>query len=891
MSIKINIFELFIVKNKHHNKYLIILLSSFFYIILLHSQNETTDKSFITTSIVNEGNARFSILTSHIIRLEYDSTGKFVNSPSFVAINRNLPNISFTKSFHAKWLIIKTAQMELKYKTGSGKFNDKNLQITYNINTAHPIIWNPGVKNDENLKGTFRTLDGMNGDRHEGSKTATLFENGLISRNGWYLLDDSNNFLFDKSDWEWVKERKNNELDWYFIGYGTDYKTALDDFTQIAGKIPLPPRYSFGYWWSRYWNYSDDELRTLIKRFKYYDIPLDVLVIDMDWHNTDGLALKDDKKFDEFGQPIGWTGYSWNKSLFPEPDKFLQWLKDEHLKTTLNLHPASGISPVEEKYTTFAKAMDFDTIGKKNIPFEAADKRFMTNFFNIELDPLQKEGVSFWWLDWQQWPFSNKIAGLSNTWWLNYCFFSHMEKQDKQRPLLYHRWGGLGNHRYQIGFSGDAIISWKSLAFQPYFTSTASNVLYGYWSHDLGGHMFGNVPDDQKKIDPEMYTRWMQYGVFSPIFRTHSSKDPRLMKEIWNFTGDYFLALYDAIHLRYALDPYIYTMARESYDTGISLCRPMYYDYPKDENSYSFKNEYMFGDDMLIMPITTPAINNLSAVRVWLPAGNEWYEWSTGTLLKGGQTIERKFLINEYPIYVKAGAIIPMYDETVKNLQENSNNLALKVFPSGDFTTKLYEDDGNNNEYKKSAFTFTKMESKHEANNTLNVTLFPREGSFPGMIDKRNVEFQLYGSVMPDSISLNGINLPYDVKKSNNTWNYSGYDLTVQIRANQIDCSSKTIILVHYQSKQVNINGMIGRMHRLKKVVDLLKNNWFDSSPIPNMISVTNQTNINIEYHPSAFNKISRNFMTKYPQIGDTIKNTIVKNAIAEQCRNILENQ
>jgi len=878
-------------KQKTQTKSLLFFLASFLYIISLQAQNKVNDVSAKTTSIVVEGNTRFTMLTPNIIRLEYDSTGKFVDDPSFVVINRDLPAIPFKKSLKGQWLIIKTAQMELKYKKGSGKFNDKNLQITYNPNSSQPIVWHPGIKSNANLKGTFRTLDGMNGDRYEGSKTPTPFEDGLISRDGWYLLDDSNNFLFDNSDWKWVKERNNKELDWYFMGYGTDYKKALYDFTQIAGKVPLPPRSAFGYWWSRYWNYSDDEFRTLVKRFKHYNIPLDVLVIDMDWHDTDGLSLSDDKKFDEFEQPIGWTGYTWNKSLFPEPDRFLQWLKDQRLKPTLNLHPASGIAPDEEKYAEFAKAMNFDTTTKKNIPFEVADKKFMTNLFDIVLDPLQKKGVAFWWLDWQQWPYSNKIAGLSNIWWLNYSFFSHMERQKEQRPLLYHRWGGLGNHRYQIGFSGDAAISWKSLDFQPYFTSTASNVLYGYWSHDLGGHMFGNVPEDQKKIDPELYTRWMQYGVFSPIFRTHSSKDPRLMKEIWNFTGSYFDALYDAIHLRYALGPYIYTMARETYDTGISLCRPMYYDYPKDENAYTFKNEYLFGNDMLIMPITTPAVNELSTVKVWLPAGNDWYEWSTGTLLKGGQTIERKFLINEYPIYVKAGAIIPMYDKTVQNMEENSKNLVLKLFPGGNYTTKLYEDHGNNDDYKNTAYTYTTIQSKRAADNILEVKVLPREGSFPGMIEKRNVAFQLYGSVMPDSITLNGLNIPYNVAKSNNTWNYSGNDLTVHILSTEVDCNETTKISVYYPLKQVDINGMIGKMNRLKKAVDLMKNNWFHSSPIPNMISVINQANINIEYNPFEFNNIAHNFMTNYPKIGDMINNSILKKEIAEQCWILLDNQ
>ena len=850
-------------------KSILIFTSLFLCVTLLHAQQKRNRIKDNRTSMITVGDARFTILTPHIIRLEYDSTRRFVDSPSFVVINRNLPAVPVTKKFHGKWLIIKTSKMELKYKIESGKFNAKNLQITYNQDSAHSIVWNPGMRNNENLKGTFRTLDGMNGDTHIGDTIPTPFENGLISRNGWDVLDDSNNFLFDNSKWAWVKERNNPEIDWYFMGYGTNYKTALYDFTQIAGKIPLPPRYAFGYWWSRYWNYSDDELRTLVKRFKQYNIPMDVLIIDMDWHTA------------------GWTGYTWNKSLFPDPEKFLQWLKGQHLKTALNLHPADGIAPTEEKYAEFAKAMDFDTTGHKNIPFEVADKKFMINLFNVELNPIRKEGVSFWWLDWQQWPYSKKIAGLSNTWWLNYCFFSHMEQQKKQRPLLYHRWGGLGNHRYQIGFSGDVVISWKSLAFQPYFTSTASNVLYGYWSHDLGGHWFGNVPEDQKKVNPEMYTRWMQYGVFSPIFRTHSTKDPRLNRVIWNFTGDYFQALYDAIHLRYALNPYIYTMAREAYDTGISLCRPMYYDYPKDDEAYTYKNEYMFGDNMLIMPITAPAVNNLSTVKVWLPKGGDWYEWSTGTLFKGGQTIERKFLINEYPVYVKAGAIIPMYDQQVKNLQDNSNDLIVKVFPGGSFKTKLYEDNGNNNDYQKTAYTFTTIQSEHEADSTLKITIFPREGSFPGMIEKRNVDFQLYGSVMPNSITMNGKLLAYDAKKGNNTWIYSGHDLTVHIRANQTDCNAKTEISVHYPAKQVDINDMIGKMNRLKRVIALLKDN---GSPIPDILSSINQADIRIEYQPTEYVQIVRNFMNYYPQIEDTISHTLVNKAIVKQCRNYLNN-
>ncbi len=467
---------------------------------------------------------RFTLLTSGLIRMEWDSTGRFEDKASFVVINRNLKVPDFKREDKAGWLIIKTDKLLLKYKKNTGRFTTDNLQVTFSDNGVKKI-WKPGTQNNGNLKGTYRTLDRCDGDlrlNDKGVYEEISLEDGLISRDGWYLLDDSNNFLFDNSDWNWVETRPvGKRQDWYFFGYGNNYKSALYDYTIVAGKIPLPPRFAFGYWWSRYWNYSDQELRDLVSSLDRYQIPHDVLVIDMDWHMTESPDSRPNK--DEFGQRVGWTGYTWNKNLFPDPAKFLDWTNKKQLKTTLNLHPASGIASYEEQYPEFAKAMNFDTTGHHNIPFECADKAFMENLFRIILHPYQEQGVDFWWLDWQQWPYSKKIDGLSNTWWLNYCFFSDMERQGIVRPMLYHRWGGMGNHRYQIGFSGDTKISWKSLDYQPYFTSTASNVGYGYWSHDIGGHMImDNDTVDAK--DPELFTRWMQFATFSPIFQDPFNK-------------------------------------------------------------------------------------------------------------------------------------------------------------------------------------------------------------------------------------------------------------------------------------------------------------------------------------------------------------------------------
>ncbi len=178
----------------------------------------------------------------------------------------------------------------------------------------------------------------------------------------------------------------------------------------------MPPKYAFGYWWSRYWSYSDDELRDVIHKFNTFNIPLDVLVIDMDWHYT------------EQGKG-GWTGWTWNRRLFPDPPKLLNYLHSNQLDVTLNLHPADGIAPYEEPYPQIARDMGIDPASGQTIPWVASDKKLMTNVFKDILDPMHRQGVSFWWLDWQQWPYDKKVDSLSNTWWLNYVFFTHSQRE------------------------------------------------------------------------------------------------------------------------------------------------------------------------------------------------------------------------------------------------------------------------------------------------------------------------------------------------------------------------------------------------------------------------------------------------------------------------------
>ena len=209
----------------------------------------------------------------------------------------------------------------------------------------------------------------------------------------------------------------------------------------VAGRIPLPPRFAFGAWWSRYWDYTDQELDELIQGFHENDVPLDVFVIDMGWHISKGQLTAMGEK-DQSGHDLGWTGYTWNKVLFPDPDEFLAKLHAEGLKTTLNLHPASGIEPWETAYPAMAKAMGIDPATKKYVPFDITNKKFATNYMDLVHHPLEKQGIDFWWLDWQQ-EQKTEMPGVMPTWWLNYVHFTDQQREGK-RPLAVPSLGRLG---------------------------------------------------------------------------------------------------------------------------------------------------------------------------------------------------------------------------------------------------------------------------------------------------------------------------------------------------------------------------------------------------------------------------------------------------------------
>jgi alpha-glucosidase len=717
-------------------------------------------------SVVVHGCARFTVLSPRLLRLEWSAGGQIEDRGTYAFPTRRAPVPAYTSRVEGDRLILSTSALELTYHRSDGPFTPENLSIVYRFDGTTGC-WAPGQVDPLNLRGTRRTLDNCAGD--------VALEPGLLSRSGWFLFDDSRSVVFNRED-GWVAPRPAEPLqDWYFGCYGHDYRGALGEYLRFGGSVPLIPRFVLGAWWSRYWAYSAQDLEDLVHDFETRDLPLDVLVVDMDWHT-----------------PHAWTGYTWNRQLFPDPEGFLRRIHAKGLRVTFNLHPAQGVGPFEEVYPRFAAAMGVDPDGGQAVPFRITDKRFVKNYFELLHHPMEAQGVDFWWIDWQQGEVT-EIPGLDALPWLNHLHFQD-SKRHGTRAMLYSRWGGLGNHRYHIGFSGDTIVGWPALQFQPYFTATAANVAYGWWSHDIGGHMGGAT-------EPELYARWVQFGALSPALRLHSTKDARCERRPWAYPEPACTAAAAAFHLRYRLIPYIYTYARVAADTGIALCRPMYYDYPEEEAAYLARYQYFFGVNIIAAPIVFPAdpASGLASTDVWVPEGT-WIDYQTRETYTGPRWVRLVGDLLRVPMLVKAGAIIPLSapfappdgapfadarlaSGTTDALPQD--RLVLSIYP-GVGTFRLYEDDGISEGYRAGECEWTGIAAALDGD-AWQVTIAPAQGACPAMPAERSYEIRLEASRAPLKVLVDGV--------ETSAWRYDPESLVTVIDVPPRDRRRATTVL------------------------------------------------------------------------------------------------
>ena len=621
---------------------------------------------------VQVGSARFTLLTDRLIRCELAKDGRFNDAATQKVLNRQFPVIPFQYEEVDGVFTLTTPALTLRFKVDATRFQSDTLSINSNNGSFE---WKSGTPPTNDLPGTIRTLDNANGLMNMETGQPFELRGSVISRKGWTVLDDTRTLVFNPRGF--LVPRPLSGEDLYFFGYGHDYAGCLRDYYTLTGAVPMLPRFALGLWWSKWWPYQDQDLLGIIGEFETHGVPLSVCVVDMDWHVV----------FNP--HHTGWSGYSWNPHYFPDPEGFFRTIHEKGVHACLNLHPHEGVAPHETAYESMAKKLGHDPEKKEIIPFDLSDESFLRAYFEELHHSLEKQGVDFWWMDWQQGETSS-MPGVDPLWYLNHLHATDIARDGSKRPLIFSRWGDHSSHRYPLGFVGDTYGTWDTLGVLPYFTAASANLGYGWRSDETGGFCRGNHNDH------ELFTRWNQFACFSPVYRLHNCGDPTLDYRPWSKPAEFRDAILAAMRLRRELIPYIYTAAHINATGGPCLCRPMYHDYPDVEEAYLCPQQYLFGPDLIAAPFTTRAENStgLSRQVIWLPVG-KWFDFFSGEFYEGGRFHCIYGAISDIPVFARAGCAIP--------LDRNGKSL-LRVFP-GNGVSACYDDDGSTLEWQSGAYS------------------------------------------------------------------------------------------------------------------------------------------------------------------------------------------
>ena len=658
---------------------------------------------------------RISILSDILVRLEYSETGTFEDRPTELIANRRFDVPRYTKQEDENFLVLTTSYFKLEYQKekpfyGSKVAPDQNLKITL-IGTDK--MWYFGSSEVRNFKGSAYSLDNSDGN--------VEYQKGLYSTDGFVSIDDSDSLIINPDGS--LGKRSDKRIDTYVFMYRKDFGFCLRDYFKLTGKPALIPRYALGVWWYKNIDYKSSDIINLVDDFKLHGIPLSVFLLGDSWH----------KKHQDLA-----NGFTFNYDLIENPKTLIDELHKKNIKVGLKINPSLGIHPDEIAYKRFKEVSGYDKDGI--IPFNAFNKDHINAYFDELINPLYDLGTDLFWIDY------NNIKDLYTLRALNRYHFNDYQRFVNKRGIILSRNGLLASHKYPVLYSGETIVSWKNLNLIPEFNSTSSNIGLSWWSHDIGGFKSGVE-------DPELYMRFIQLGTYSPIFRFSSDSSHYYKREPWLWDVKTYSVVRDYLKLRHELIPYIYTEGYKYYKTGLPLIQPVYYRYPEIYDEPIYKNEYYFGSELFICPITTKKelLMNRTVQRIFLPNGI-WYDFKTGKKYIGGKRYVTFFKDEDYPVFAKRGTIIPLavIDNDLNNTSSPSI-LDIHIFPGASNTYKLYEDDGISSLFEQGYYLITDIDYNYQANN-FTCIIRTVEGKKEVVPDKRTYKVRFRNTRVPSEV-------------------------------------------------------------------------------------------------------------------------------------------
>lgn len=701
-------------------------------------------------SIIQGKKYRFTVLTDRLIRLEYSESGLFEDRASQNVIFRDFERPAFVVNESDTLLQISTSYFMLSYvknsRFGSSKLTPgTNLKVILK-DTDHEWYYNhPEARNFGTINYSLDDFVGK-----------LSLDKGLYSTDGFCVLDDSYTYILNSDD-EYVP-RNPNTIDLYLFMYKRDFGLCLKDYFDLTGYPSFIPRYSLGNWWYKNEKYSYNDISKIVKKFKDNDIPLSVVMLGDKWRDNNNFV------FDE-------------KIL--SGNKVSSLLHENNIRFGVTIDPSLKIdknSSCYEEVSRYVSGNEISFLPLNNVKLDA--------YFNLFIKKLSNLGVDLFNIDY------NNINDRNNLWLFNHYHFVDDVVSNNKRGLILSRNSKIATHRYPIVFSGKTIVNWETLNVLPLYTMSASNVGVSFVAHAIGGY-HGGVEQE------ELFMRYIQFGTFSPFMILSSDEGKYYKREPWKWNSLILSVIKEYMQLRNKLIPYIYTESYNYYKKCIPLVQPLYYKYTDIYDEPLYKNQYFFGSEMLICPITKRKNSVIDRVvqRIFIPEGI-WFDFKSGKKYPGDKYYMSFYNDNEYPAFCKAGAIIPL---SLDDNTDNPKNLELMVFPLADNTYILYEDDGISNAYARGDCMFTRIDYKYQKDN---YSLMITNSNRFNIVSSRNYKIRFRNTVNITDVSVLYNNNPYDANVYYDKDDFvvelenivSGGNLFINIRGNNIELEAIQLI-------------------------------------------------------------------------------------------------
>jgi alpha-D-xyloside xylohydrolase len=702
------------------------------------------------TILLERGALRFQVCTDSMIRVLYSPQHEFPRVAEYVVVKSAWPKTPFDVNEAADNITLTTAKLKVVvgkkdsslifYNAAGRKLaqeNDRTLTpVEVNGEKTYPL---------ERFTNMWETQEAFYGlGQHQGGvfnwrgESVDIVQDNtnisiplLLSSNGYGIFWNNpsrsrfnNRFVHAF----YISSEVAEQMDYYFI-YGPEFDRIISAYRELTGAAPLFGKWAYGYWQCKNRYDSQAEILDVAKRYRREHIPVDNIVQDWFWWNT-------------MGEPV------WNKN-YPDPKAMVAELHKENLHLMVSLWPF--FRPGSAVYDDMAakgffidktKVTGFHPAGMAL--YDAFNPEARKYYWKLMDDALFKIGVDAWWLDTTE-PetegseesvlLHNKVrvdgtaksgaryANLFPLMTTAAVYQGQRAASDQKRVFILSRSAFAGAQRNAAAvWSGDLNPNWETLRRQIPAGLNYSLSGLPYWTTDIGGFV---AADPQSPAYRELYARWFEFGAFCPIFRAHGTRTTN-QNEIWSYgpQTQAILARYD--RLRYRLLPYIYSVAWKTTSENYTQMRALAMDFRDDPRVLNIGDQYLFGPSLLVNPVTEPGATTR---HLYLPKGN-WYNFWTGESVEGGRAIDTPAPLEEMPIFVRAGAILPM-GPTIEYTQQPSNDpLEIRVYPGADGDFTFYEDDGDTYDYEKGVFATIPI---HWNESTHRLIVGPRKGSYPGM--------------------------------------------------------------------------------------------------------------------------------------------------------------